>query len=66
MKKVRWLRCRDGWELRCGKRVVANVYDNGTWHTWDQNGTGGENSQERSILMAKVEAEASVIRQKFI
>jgi hypothetical protein len=29
------------------KHPCATVWRNGTWHTWDRNGYGGENSHER-------------------
>lgn len=46
-------------------RAVATVWENGTWHTWDQWGTGGENSSEGTVQRAKVEAAASAIEQGF-
>ena len=58
------------WELTVGRgkhpRVVATVWMNGTWHTWDRNGVGGENNKEKTIKRASVEAAASAIEQGFI
>ena len=48
------------------KRHVATVWDNGVWHTWDREGSGGENSVEPTVAQAKVEAAASAIAQGFI
>jgi hypothetical protein len=47
-------------------RAAATVWDNGTWHTWDQSQVGGENSREESVEKAKIEAAASAIDQGFI
>jgi hypothetical protein len=46
--------------------LVANVWNNGVWHTWDRNGVGGENSSEESVKKAMIESAASVIEQGFI
>lgn len=61
------------WRLIVGRlmgrrkqRCVASVWDNGTWHTWDQRGIGGENSVEDSVERAKIEAAASAISQGFV
>lgn len=56
---------KDPQRLR-GYRVVATVYDNGVWHTWDHEGVGGENDMEDTVAKAKVEAAASAIAQGFI
>lgn len=47
-------------------RHVATVWPNGTWHTWDKWGVGGENSAEDTVAEAKVQAAASAIAQGFI
>lgn len=47
-------------------RCVATVWENGTWHTWDKNGVGGENSVEIDVRRAKIEASASAIEQGFV
>lgn len=47
-------------------RKVADVWSNGTWHTWNQNGEGGENDVELTVERAKVEAASSAIEQGFI
>jgi len=47
-------------------RCVATVWKNGTWHTWDREGTGGGNDVEDSPKQARVEAAASAIEQGFI
>lgn len=36
-----------------------------TWHTWDEDGTGGENAVDQSLEIAKSETWAAVGRQKF-
>ena len=79
MFSVRWQQqpYKDGrqqWELVVIEsyrgRVAANVWENAsgraTWHTWDRDGQGGENSVEESVEQAKIEAAASVIQQEFI
>jgi protein gp37 len=53
------------WKCMIDDRVVASAWENGTWHTWDQNGFGGENSSEPTLEAAKREAEASAIKQGF-
>jgi len=47
-------------------RVAATVWGDGTWHTWDKNGVGGENSKEDTVEKAKIEASASAMAQGFI
>lgn len=61
------------WRLIVGKlmgrrkqRCVATVWANGTWHTWDHRGVGGENSKEETAERAKIEAAASAIAQSFV
>lgn len=67
---LKWIHTGDlegGWELTVrGRRVVATVWDNGVWHTWDRDGIGGENSKEETVERAKIEAAASAINQGFI
>jgi hypothetical protein len=41
----------------------ASVWLNGVWHTWDEDGTGGENSSSDSIHQSLRDAEAAVVRQ---
>lgn len=61
--------CPDGKVHRLTKNVpgkvihYAEVHSNGTWHTWDANGIGGENSSEDSVEGAKLEATLSLQRQ---
>lgn len=56
-----------GWVLIDHKgRVRANVWGNGTWHTWDEQGTGGENSSCVNIRDAKDQVLAAVMRQGWI
>lgn len=52
--------------LRGHQRTVATVFNNGTWHTWDEDGIGGENSQEPTVERARIEAAASAIAQGFV
>lgn len=70
-KPWRWVRSPVGdifgkheWVLRDGRgRNRANVYANGTWHTWDEHGTGGENSVCATVQDAMDQALAAVVRQ---
>lgn len=64
---LEWHREGSEWNLRVrGKRTVATVFDNGTWHTWDKRGNGGENASESTVTRAKIEAAAAAIAQGFI
>lgn len=55
---------RGEWHLRDGRaRVRAIVYPNGTWHTFDEHGVGGENAEEGSAGDAMVHAEHAVMAQ---
>lgn len=40
--------------------LAATVWGNGTWHSWDRQGVGGENSQEDTVAEAKRQAFAAV------
>jgi hypothetical protein len=51
------------WELIIKGKGRASVWLNGTWHTWDAHGIGGENACEATVEDAKREAEAALIRQ---
>jgi protein gp37 len=42
---------------------LATVWPNGVWHTWDERGIGGENSQEPTVELAKSAALAAMRRQ---
>ena len=48
------------------RRSAATVYPNGTWHTWDLDGYGGENSREATVDLAKREAEDSALSQGYL
>ena len=67
---VCWVRddAERGWKLTVKGRefAVAWAWDNGTWHTFDCDGVGGENDVETTVGRAKVEAAASAIAQGFI
>ncbi len=68
---VRWVEGGGSSRLLVGtddesSRVVATVWPNGVWSTWDRNGTGGENDSEETVKRAKIEAAASAIAQGFI
>jgi hypothetical protein len=39
------------------------VWLNGTWHTWDAAGVGGENDRADTVEDAKREAETALVRQ---
>lgn len=69
-KSWRWVRSpadlfgKHEWILRDGRgRCRVNVYANGTWHTWDEEGTGGENSVCATVQDAMDQALAAVVRQ---
>lgn len=79
MPYAKWVRIKgesgaEHWELRCDRDhaqpIAASVWDNATWHTWDNDGTGGEtggeNGREETVEKAKIEAAASAIQQGFI
>ena len=46
-------------------RVVATVCPNGTWHTWDHDGCGGENDVSNSLGQALYEAAGAAFLQGF-
>ena len=56
------------WELMDGRgRERATIWQNAesrfTWHTWDDRGTGGENSEASSLDDAKRHCVAAIVRQ---
>ena len=51
------------WELSQRGKGRVSVWNNGTWHTWDANGVGGENAREATVEDAKREAENAIVRQ---
>lgn len=56
---------RAGFVLRDGRgRNRANVWVNGTWHTWDESGAGGENGAcPDNMQDAMDQVMAAVVRQ---
>ena len=64
----RWRTSERAWclEVEGRNQVAANVWDNGTWHTWGEDGVGGENSSEDSVTEAKLEATLSAHNQGFL
>jgi hypothetical protein len=65
--RVYWVNEDGEWRLYVSnRRYVATVWPNGTWHTWDRDKCGAENSVESTVKQAKVEAAASAIAQGFI
>jgi hypothetical protein len=44
-------------------RNRCSVWENGTWHSWDERGVGGENAVARNVNEAKEQATMAVIRQ---
>lgn len=46
-------------------KSAASVWKNGTWHTWDRHGVGGENSTCRFLYRALDEAFRATIVQGF-
>lgn len=73
-KSWRWMRAGDsygrGWVLQDGRgRTRANVWGNGIWHTWDEEGIGGENGVcegPRKIQDAMDQVMAAVVRQDWV
>jgi hypothetical protein len=62
------LRGGEIWRLRDGRgRARATIWQNSarlfTWHTWDDRGTGGENSEASSLDDAKRHCVAAIVRQ---
>jgi hypothetical protein len=56
------------WHLRDGRgRDRATIWENAkdrfTWHTWDDQGTGGENDEASSLDDAKRHCVAAIVRQ---
>jgi hypothetical protein len=59
---------RGTWELRDGRnRSRATIWRNSekqfTWHTWNEHGTGGENSGCSTLNDAKDQCVAAIVRQ---
>lgn len=59
---------RGTWELRDGSnRARATIWRNNqtlfTWHTWNDRGTGGENSECATLNDAKDQCVAAIVRQ---
>ena len=48
-------------------RERATIWQNGpacfTWHTWDEEGTGGENAEDDTLDRAKDSCIAAIVRQ---
>ncbi len=70
-----WSERNQCWNLKAGEHSHATVWPDGTWHTWDTDGVGGENDVckyseympfENRHHAAKREAWASCERQGFI
>ncbi len=68
--KVEWASRIDGsFDAFSNDRVgvkgtdLATVWPNGTWHTWDANGIGGENDTEPTVELAKAAALEALQRQ---
>lgn len=54
------------WELRRPDGTsAATVWENGVWHTWSPDGSGGENSAQDCVTNAQMEAVLSAINQGF-
>jgi hypothetical protein len=62
VKGMWWHKPAD-WELSQNGKGRCSVWLNGIWHTWDKNGTGGENAREDSVEAAKAAAEDAIVRQ---
>jgi hypothetical protein len=64
-KAWRWMKEHDGTYklVDHAARNRCTVWPNGTWHTWNERGVGGENDTAPNIQVAKHESMAAVIRQ---
>jgi hypothetical protein len=56
------------WHLHDGRgrdraTIWQNATDRFTWHTWDEDGTGGENGPAKSLDDAKLFCLACIVRQ---
>lgn len=55
---------REVWHLEDARgRNRATVWDNGTWHSWDTEGVGGENDVCKTVGDAMDQSLAAVVRQ---
>lgn len=73
IKPWKWAECLvyspTQWQLRDGRgRNRATIWtprygNEWVWHTWDESGTGGENSAATSLIQAKDECVAAIVRQ---
>lgn len=59
------------WELRItpwnkSNATIWETIDGYTWHTWDEHGTGGQNSVADSLVTAKRRAYEACLVQGFI
>lgn len=59
---------RREWQLADGRgreraTIWQNAEDRFTWHTWDEQGTGGENCEASSLDDAKRHCIAAIVRQ---
>jgi hypothetical protein len=52
--------------LRHDGTTAATVWVNALWHTWDEDGAGGENGKGTDILHAKHESLLSALNQGFL
>ena len=64
----RWTEFPGNWSLFDGRgRERATIWKNTesrfTWHTYDDQGTGGENAEDFSVNRAKNECVAALVRQ---
>jgi hypothetical protein len=52
------------WELlRTDGTSAATVWENGVWHTWRHDGSGGENSAQDTVSNAMIAAMLAAINQ---
>ena len=63
-----WVDACQEWQLRLTRfgRTRATVFTNGVWHTWNENGVGGENWKEDTVEQAKRQAYYSLVGQEWI
>lgn len=59
-------RWRTAWATIWESKPVDHFGTHFTWHTWDANGTGGENSVEPTLEEAQEQATIAAIRQEFV
>ncbi len=54
------------WRLIDGRGDIrGTIWSNGTWHSWEPDGTGAENGKCETVQDAKDQLVAAVVRQEW-